>query len=392
MAGHRKNIFDISALISGFLLGKLTEKEEGLLDQWKRESEHNRWLFEEVCNEKAEYLKKYSGNAFEEAFLRFVSRRRTVEKAYRRKLQMRRWAYAAAFFLPLFIGSVAWYIFHFSEAPVAVEPLPSFLFRKYPVLTLSDGQSVVLTAEKQLLQDSVDFSLTFPDPFSLAYPGKQSETAALDYRTLTTPSQCDYCFLLSDGTRVWMNAESSVKFPVTFSELERVISVSGEVYLEVAKDSACPFYVKTFNDQMVIRVVGTSFNVNSYPEEECTTVTLCNGKVEVCMESGAYRLNPEQQFHLHKTTGKIEIKRVNPDDYTSWRTGSYVFHGQPLREVVKVLEKWYGIEIRFKNEEDKNTVYTGVVIKEESLSAFLHVLNKVSHCRCRLEGKVVYVE
>ncbi len=390
MVEDNKEIFEISALISRFLLGEITGEEEERLEAWKNESEHNRGLFEELCAEKGSCLGKYSEISSETAFLRFVDRRLVMEKRSRHRLLISRLRYAAVLIFPLIVGAVLWWTIRESVSPTEQLYLSSGSSHRYPTLTLPDGRKVVLDNEKQELQELSGSLFALPDTGSSEYIQNQNDVVGLEYQILTTPAQCDYRFTLSDGTRVWINAASSVKFPVVFSNRERVIYADGEVYLEVAKDASRPFYVVTHD--LKIKVLGTSFNVNAYPDENFTAVTLCAGKVKVHTENAEYDLTPDQQLRLNCNTGAVEIKRVNTNDYISWREGRYIFKGQTLEEVAKVLERWYGVKIIFKNTTGAAEVYTGIVFKEEDVLAFMERLNATSCVFAQKQGNVIYIQ
>lgn len=211
----------------------------------------------------------------------------------------------------------------------------------------------------------------------------------MEYHSLRTPSQCDYCFTLSDGTKVWVNAKTTVRYPVAFGKNERSIEVNGEVYLEVAKDTTRPFFVIT-ND-VTVKVLGTSFNVNSYDDELHTVVTLTEGKIAAKIHKQEYALLPDHQLCFERSTGQTTIQEVDAEDFGTWRRGSYIFRGQTLEEVCRVLQRWYDVEIIFENPDYSRSVYTGIVYKEEKIEDFVSNLNHSSGYRCRIEKGRLYI-
>ncbi len=201
---------------------------------------------------------------------------------------------------------------------------------------------------------------------------------------------CDFQFILSDGTKVWMNAASSLRYPVKFAADSRTIYVSGEVYLEVAKDTCRPFSVVT--DGMRIEVLGTCFNVRAYPHEQETRITLAEGRVAARVGEKKYTLIPGNQLSLEESSEKINIRSVDVDEVLSWKRGFYVFKKCNLAEVASTLQCWYDVEIVLKGEVAARTTYTGVVNKEETIEVFLARLEKVSDVKYSRVGNVVMIQ
>lgn len=373
-----KNYFEIARWIAGYLMRAEGTEGSTELEEWRKEGENEKLLRKIERDARHRIIqRRYDDFPCREGW-------NCMQAKYlksSRNLWKRRLRYVAVL-LPFMIGSALWWVIRQPGSPEGRIYSSPEISCNFPTLILADGRRVVLT-------DSV-FNL--PDSKSFEYIPEILGEDLMEYHTITTPAQCDYHFTLSDGTRVWLNAASSVQFPVAFAGHERIISVSGEVYLEVARDTSRPFYVQTVHDKMLVKVVGTAFNINAYPDEEFTVVTLCEGKVEVHWENAKYALKPDQQLCFNHHSGGAEIKRVNTNDYISWKDGRYIFKGQTLEEVAKILQRWYDIEIRFENTRDKATIYTGVILKEKSLASFISTLNRISDCHCRLEGRILYIE
>lgn len=152
---------------------------------------------------------------------------------------------------------------------------------------------------------------------------------------------CDFYFILSDGTKVWMNAASSLRYPVKFAADSRTVYASGEIYLEVAKDSRRPFSVVV--DGMKIEVLGTCFNVRAYPHENETKIVLAEGKVTARVGGKKYTLAPGNQLSLEDVSGKINIRQVDVADVLAWKRGFYVFKNaiwQRWRRLYNVGTMW----------------------------------------------------
>lgn len=388
---HNKDIlFEISALIYKSLAGDITREERLTLDAWKNASERNLELYEKICSDKVmqDKIKLYSGSNVQTAFDSFIRRRE--KKNTRRRLIVRISRYAAIIALPLFVA-----LFYFNRAEIKdrLSELPENTVpvkRNAPVLTLSNGMQMILYNQDITLNEENGVQITMKTTGGMQYNTSDSTKSEMVYNTLTTPSQCDFTFTLADGTRVWLNAKSSLRYPVAFTGDERVVYAEGEIYLEVAKDREHPFFVVL--NGMKVEVLGTSFNINSYADENFAEVTLVEGHVAAHVDDHCYDLLPNCQLRWDKENQSVDIKTVNVNDYIAWKEGHYIFKGRMLSEVAKVLQRWYDVEVVFENEESAKVIYTGVVYKEENFDVFIQRLRGTSSLSCRMEGDKLYVK
>ena len=390
MEHNREILFEISALIYKSLSGDITREEQLMLDAWKNASERNLELYEKICSDKVmqDKIKLYSGSNVQTAFDSFIRRRE--KKNTRRRLVVRISRYAAIIALPLFVV-----LFYFNRAEIgdgllelSENTVP--VKRNAPVLTLSNGQEMILYNQDITLNEENGVRITMKTTGGMQYNTSDSTKSEMVYNTLTTPSQCDFMFTLADGTRVWLNAKSSLRYPVAFTGNERVVYAEGEIYLEVAKDRKHPFFVVL--NGMKVEVLGTSFNINSYADENFAEVTLVEGHVAAHVDDDSYDLLPNRQLRWDKENQSVDIKMVNVNDYIAWKEGHYIFKGRMLSEVAKVLQRWYDVEVVFEDEESAKVIYTGVVYKEENFDVFIQRLRETSSLSCRMEGDKLYVK
>ena len=390
MEHNREILFEISALIYKSLSGDITREEQLMLDAWKNASERNLELYEKICSDKVmqDKIKLYSGSNVQTVFDSFIRRRE--KKNTRRRLVVRISRYAAIIALPLFVV-----LFYFNRAEIgdgllelSENTVP--VKRNAPVLTLSNGQEMILYNQDITLNEENGVRITMKTTGGMQYNTSDSTKSEMVYNTLTTPSQCDFTFTLADGTRVWLNAKSSLRYPVAFTGNERVVYAEGEIYLEVAKDRKHPFFVVL--NGMKVEVLGTSFNINSYADENFAEVTLVEGHVAAHVDDDSYDLLPNRQLRWDKENQSVDIKMVNVNDYIAWKEGHYIFKGRMLSEVAKVLQRWYDVEVVFEDEESAKVIYTGVVYKEENFDVFIQRLRETSSLSCRMEGDKLYVK
>ena len=198
--------------------------------------------------------------------------------------------------------------------------------------------------------------------------------------------------VLADGTKVWLNADSKLRFPVSFTAERREVYLEGEAYFEVAKDSEHPFIVHI--SRGAIEVLGTGFNVRDYREEQKTVTTLVQGKVvyrserqpgrEIMLEPG-FQIKDEEG-------GSLQPRKVDVILYTGWKDGKYVFENATLEEIMQVLSRWYDIAVFYKREEVKKLHFTGDLERYKTINDFLEFMEIGGNVRFSIKGKTVLIE
>lgn len=189
-------------------------------------------------------------------------------------------------------------------------------------------------------------------------------------------------FQFSDGTKIQLNAESSIRFPENFQNDRREVFLHGEAYFQVNENTEWPFVIHSAD--LDIRVTGTSFNVRAYPDEDIIETTLVDGKVQVYRENNTedirqgHLMKAGQQLRYHKEAGEFQLNEVDPNLYTSWKDGYYKFSGIQLNRLIKSLERLYDVKIRIENPELGNLTYSGSFFKEESIYEVLEMIEKTS--------------
>lgn len=197
-----------------------------------------------------------------------------------------------------------------------------------------------------------------------------------------TPAGSTSRLTLSDGTVVELNAESSIRYPLSFDSRDRVVTLNGEAYFEVAKDAKHPFIVET--DQMKIRVLGTHFDIKAYDDDKEVTTTLMEGSVRVKIDRPEYSsakevlLKPDQQLVFDKTTNKAAVSVVKAELYSSWKNGECFFEKEEFIDIIKILGRQYGVKISILSPNLENQLYSGFFSKQEGL---FHILNSFKKIR-----------
>ena len=257
-------------------------------------------------------------------------------------------------------------------------------------LTLEDGSNIVL--DKETTYESAKLK---SNGKSLVYHKSKNLNKELIYNYLTIPRGGQFFVELSDGTKVWLNSDSKLKYPVSFikGNPREIELVYGEAYFEVSKSTehnGDAFILKT-NEQS-INVLGTMFNVKAYRNETEIITTLVEGSVSVSNHINKSILKPGQQSKLSQAKNDFEISTVEIEEFISWRKGEFSFTNKSLKEIMKVLSRWYDVDIFIKNEEMKDVGFTGVISKKQSLEYILEIIQKTNNMSYKIENKYIIIE
>ena len=250
------------------------------------------------------------------------------------------------------------------------------------ILTLIDGSKMLLDSLGNGVVTTQNGTKVLLQNGQLIYKTGNSSKAAIGYNTMATPKGRQFQLVLPDGSKVWLNAASSIKYPTVFTGNERKIEVTGEAYFEVVKDPASPFRVKV-SDETEVEVLGTHFNVNSYKNEESINTTLLEGSVSVKNSSGKLILQPGQQARV---AGNEKIKlfaEVDVEKVMAWKNGVFNFEDATLEEVMRQLERWYDIDVVYEKNIPRLEFY-GKMGRDLSLATVLRGLEK-SNVHFRIE-------
>lgn len=198
--------------------------------------------------------------------------------------------------------------------------------------------------------------------------------------TMHVPKARQSKLVLSDGTKVWLNSESSISFPEAFSWDERRVDISGEVYFEVARDTKKPFYVQA--NGVTVKVLGTSFNISAYPDEHISSTTLVSGSVEVYVPSASEDLNaktqktllPGQQWVMDTRSNKVQVNAVDVEDIVAWKDGLIAFTNLDLKSIMKKASRWYDVEVEYKSY-DQHRRFTGGISSSTTLDEFVKIMS-----------------
>lgn len=184
----------------------------------------------------------------------------------------------------------------------------------------------------------------------------------------------EYSLTLSDGTKIYLNAETKLEFPTHFKGKYRSVKLEGEAYFDVSEDTTHPFIVEM--NSLKVRVLGTSFNLRSYDSEKQIVTTLVDGKIEVVVGEVVRTIIPGMQVIYRKKEGDIEVREVDVSLYTAWQSGKFVFKNEPLEDVMMYLSKWYGFNYRFVDDRAKGVLIGARLDRYDNMDPIVEILKR----------------
>lgn len=257
------------------------------------------------------------------------------------------------------------------------------------VLAFSDGRHIVLdnAANGALAKHAAaQFTKTGDGMLSIV-ASESSQNSDLQLNTLTTPKGGEYQVTLQDGSKVWLNASSSIRFPTVFSDKNRIVEISGEVYFEVTKDNKRPFKVRFGTSE--VEVLGTSFNIMAYQDESASKTTLVEGSVKLRNGNKSKKLKPGEQGAV-LASGGIHTALVDVEQETAWKSGLFYFRDSGIEEIMRQAARWYNIEVSYQGNIQKRQ-FTGKVSRKVNISELLKML-RYAGVNCQIEDKKVVVK
>jgi transmembrane sensor len=256
------------------------------------------------------------------------------------------------------------------------------------LLTLADGTVIVLDEAKNgTVAKQGNISVNKKNGLVIYDASKASAATAITFNTVSTPKGGQYQIVLPDGSKVWLNAASSLLFPTAFTGAQRTVELKGEGYFEIAKNAAMPFHVKVNN--MEVEVLGTHFNVMAYDNETAIKTTLLEGAVKINHGTDAKSLKPGQQGKFDNVTGAVSVAYADTDEAVAWKNGYFQFNKEDIKSIMRQLERWYDVEVSYAGNE-KPRYFSGEIARTVNLSQALKVL-ELSNVKFRMDEKKIVV-
>ena len=378
----------IKSIIYRYLCGELSVSEQTILESWLCEKSH-RELLVRICDGERILEKSFYFDRLDKGRERTWGRLKRATGLHQRAV-LRRWMVAASLFIPFLLCGLYWNVFQSSSEMSDHQQVKIVPGISVAQLCLPDGSVINLDKDSFYNLQLSEGGRFVNEQGMLTYESDNSEMNVIQYNEIRIPRGGEYKLVLPDGTIVWLNAESSLRFPISFTENERKVYAKGELYFDVKHDEVKPFIVDVERGY-TIRVLGTEFNLRAYDGSPVAT-TLMEGCVQVCGGSDSVLLSPGQQALEVPGTHDIEVHDVDVTPYVAWHEGKFHFVRAPLRDVMEELARWYNIEVVFENSAVGEECFTIEMQRFDDFNKVLRLIERTGMVTVSVEGHTVTVK
>ena len=381
--------FKIAEILAAFFTGAQTERDEQELEAWQKEKEANkvlagRLLRKEMYEENLDACKRFSAkDAWQDADKRLCENRKEIWH-WRKFIR-----YAAVILILLTAGMFYWWSTRDvrEESPVLYSQIGAGTTGAK--LTLGDGRVVDIVKGQKLELEEVDGTKIVTDSVGIDYSVQEIEDKPEVLNKVQTLTGMEYSLTLSDGTKVYLNAETKLEFPTHFTGERRIVKLEGEAYFDVSKDAARPFIVEV--NSLEVRVLGTAFNLRSYDDEGLVVTTLVEGKVEVAADEVVRTITPGMQVVYEKENGDMKVQKVDVLLYTAWQSGKFIFKNERLEDIMIYLSKWYGFNYRFIDNHAKEVRIGARLDRYDNMEPIIEMLKRTGLVNITQMDKMFYI-
>lgn len=375
---------DILQDVVAYLKGKASEQQVTKIQTWLAEDELNKSTYRD-------FVKTYyhvSHILDWDKINAFTARRKVDTQLIRRKI-FPYWSVAAS--IILLIGlSVTLYITDFSLEPQLAQTIEIHPGQKGAELILSNGETVQVMNTQKLLKEQNGSLVQIDSLKGIVYGNQKSEGKKLIYNTIKVARGQEFNLQLADGTSVWLNAESELRFPVEFVADNRKVYLKGEAYFEVAHNKEKPFIVNSFEQDL--KVYGTKFNVNAYDENLIKTV-LVEGTVGVKIKyvNEEARMVAGDLLVANTVERSMNTKKVDVYSYIAWKDGYFLFQNESLEDIMLRLERWYDVKVFYQDNKVRNELFVGDMKRYTDIDKLLYFMEKSSDAKFEIKDGVIIV-
>lgn len=393
MSQKENNIFQLARIIAASLRGKANDEEQRTLGEWLSVSTRNKKIYDGFKDGKRLEQKIVESRQinWEKDYQQFITKRQRTRKNRRMKTIIR---YAAILTLPIVAASIFLLQKNDRQAIVSISEVIKPGEHKAVLITgggdritLSDSTLSPIQEQNGMIVNVMNNKVFY----TLPEDSLCTQESPI-FNTLQIPRGGEYFLTLADGTEVWLNAETEIRYPVQFTGNKRVVYLDGEAYFTVAPDKKKPFTVVSTHAS--VSVLGTQFNFRAYPDEQDVQTTLVSGSV--IMQSEKYKqqikLVPGEQGVLEKRSANLTKQEVNTYLYTAWKDGRFAFRDARLEDLFNILARWYDLSIFYQSPEAKDIRFTGDLNKTDDFKSILKIIEQNERVTFTVNQHTVFIQ
>ena len=382
-----------ASLIYRKIEGKLSVVEEERFEAWLKEGQEHREYYERMRRMyQQENVQDVGIGGIQDVWAVFEKRVQGQRKIERKRRWMWVMSAAAAVAIVLCCCLFVYYRANTEQkVNVAVQKIVPGQYNA--VLEMADGSTYQLGEQQYSLQEKTGNQIKVDSTLLSYLPVNKRSDVLQDivYNKLSVPKGGEYRIELEDGTKVWINSASRLRYPVVFSSNSREVYLEGEAYFEVQRDVDRPFIVHS--GEQKVTVLGTSFGISCYASEANDYTTLVSGTVKVDFERGkqSFVLEPGMQVAYNKESGVAMERKVDVAEFVAWKDGKYIFKQKRLEDILSTLSRWYDFEVFYRNEDVKEVLFSGELRRFDDFSYLLRLIERTSDVKFVIDKKVVQV-
>ncbi len=393
MSQKENNIFQLARIIAASLRGKANDEEQRTLREWLSVSTRNEKIYDGFKDGKRLEQKIVESRQinWEKDYQQFITKRQRTRKNRRMKTIIR---YAAILTLPIVAASIFLLQKNDRQAIVSISEVIKPGEHKAVLITgggdritLSDSTLSPIQEQNGMIVNVMNNKVFY----TLPEDSLCTQESPI-FNTLQIPRGGEYFLTLADGTEVWLNAETEIRYPVQFTGNKRVVYLDGEAYFTVAPDKKKPFTVVSTHAS--VSVLGTQFNFRAYPDEQDVQTTLVSGSV--IMQSEKYKqqvkLVPGEQGVLEKRSANLTKLEVNTYLYTAWKDGRFAFRDARLEDLFNILARWYDLSVFYQSTEAKDIRFTGDLNKTDDFKSILKIIEQNERVTFTVNQRTVFIQ
>jgi transmembrane sensor len=372
------NEAEIKELLMRYREGNCTEQEKESVELWfDITSKQSDWQWMSAAQKESTRTSILKG-------IKEVTQQPEQEK-------FRIWPYISVAASVLILLFASWYFYFSSQKGHLQKPFHQIAVApgsKQAMLTLSDGSSVIVgDAASGVVASDGSSRVLKNSNGALEYQSENNHSKHTGRNTLAVPRGGTFQITMSDGTKAWINSATTITYPAGNTDSERLVELTGEAYFEVAKDKKRPF--KVISNGTEVLVTGTHFNVSAYEDDQQVTTTLAEGSVVVSNQGHQRTLIPRQQS-VSSASGDITLGEVDVESALAWKEGYFVFEDQDLKSVMKMVSRWYDVEIEYQGAIPEYR-FGGTFSKSKDLDGLLSYLQQLSNIQFKQHGKKIII-